>query len=471
MPAATGNEQFLVFRAAGQSLALPTRDVAEIIRPRAMTRVPHGPASLLGLINFRSAALPVVSLASLLGGENVPSTGSARVVVVDRGMPLGLLVDEISALNDAGNERRIDLETLLARDFSKLVRKTSPQRVSPIAPSTASSGPERKRDAFICFHLGGQDYALPMDQVVEVSPFPTDLAHVPRTDEAMVGVTALRSGLVPLVSLRVLLGLPTSGFDRTRARIVLVRFGGRVVGLITDGIKTILRVDREALDPIPPVLTRGAGEAQIQAICRLDGGRLVSVLALDKLFDAQTSARILAEAAHGAPEMVGADAQGDSEQFIIFQLGDEHYGLPIASIDEVVRRPDSLTRVPRAPPFVEGVMSLRGKMVPIIDQRQRFAVRGEADIRGRRVVVVTVDGLQTGIVVDKVSEILAIPASELKSAPELEAETTPVFDRIAMIERDGRIMLLVDPKALLDRAERDILGALGNEAAADAHSS
>jgi purine-binding chemotaxis protein CheW len=196
----------------------------------------------------------------------------------------------------------------------------------------------------------------------------------------------------------------------------------------------------------------------------------VSVLALDKLFDAQTSARILAEAAHGAPEMVGADAQGDSEQFIIFQLGDEHYGLPIASIDEVVRRPDSLTRVPRAPPFVEGVMSLRGKMVPIIDQRQRFAVRGEADIRGRRVVVVTVDGLQTGIVVDKVSEILAIPASELKSAPELEAETTPVFDRIAMIERDGRIILLVDPKALLDRAERDILGALGNEAA-DAHSS
>jgi purine-binding chemotaxis protein CheW len=470
MPAATGNEQFLVFKAAGQSLALPTCDVAEIIRPRAMTRVPHGPASLLGLINFRSAALPVVSLANLLGGENVPSTGSARVVVVDRGMPLGLLVDEISALNDAGNERRIDLETLLARDFSKLVRKTSAQRVSTIAPSTASSSPERNRDAFICFHVGGQDYALPLDQVVEVSPFPTDLAHVPHTDEAMVGVTALRSGLVPLVSLRVLLGLPTDGFDRTRARIVLVRFGGRVVGLITDGIKTILRVDRETLDPVPPVLTRGAGEAQIQAICRLDGGRLVSVLALDKLFDAQTSARILADAAHGAAEMVAADTQGDSEQFIIFQLGDEHYGLPIASIDEVVRRPDSLTRVPRAPPFVEGVMSLRGKMVPIIDQRKRFAVRGEADIRGRRVVVVTVDGLQTGIVVDKVSEILAIPASELKSAPELETETTPVFDRIAMIERDGRIILLVDPKALLDRAERDILGALGNEAA-DAPSS
>ena len=469
MPEAAGSEQLLVFKVAGQSLAMPARDVAEIIRPPTLTRVPHGPASLLGVINFRSTALPVVSLASLLGNENSPQTGAARVLVVDRGAPIGLLVDEISALTDSGHDRQLDLEGLLARDFSKLFRKTSAQRSSAIAPAISSAA-ERDRAAFVCFVVASQDYALPMDQVVEVTALPAELAQVPRTDEAMAGVTALRSGLVPLVWLRVLLGLPQEGFDREKARVVLVRFGGRLVGLITDGIKAILRVDRAALDPVPPVLTRGVGEAQIDAICRLDNGRLVSILAPDKLFDARTSARI-AESTHGAAEMANGDAKTDSEQFIIFELGDEHYGLSITAVNEVVRRPDNLTRVPRAPPFVEGVMSLRGKMVPVIDQRQRFAVQGEVDNRSRRVIIVTVEGLQTGIVVDKVTEIFAIPANELKPAPDLEAETTtPVFDRIAMTERDGRIILLVDPKGLLNRAERDVIATLGSEPA-NAHSS
>ena len=462
MPTATGNEQLLVFKVAGESLALPARDITEIIRPRAVTRVPYGPASLLGVINFRNAALPVVSLAHLLGGGNSPTTGSTRVVVVDKGVPIGLFVDEVSALNDSGHEHQIDLETLLARDFSKLVRSSPATRPVTVA-QTATVGPKRDTIAFISFLLGKQDFALPMEKVVEVSSLPSDLSQVPRTDDAMMGVTSLRSGVVPLVSLRVLLGLRTECFDQAKARIILVRFGGGLVGLITDGIKAILRVDREALDPVPPVLTRGAGEAQIQAICRLDGGRLVSILALDKLFDAETCAR-LAESAHGGGEMASADIQGDSEQFVIFQLGDEHYGLPIGSVDEVVQRPDNLTRVPRAPAFVEGVMSLRGKMIPVIDQRQRFTVEGHVEPRSRRVIVVTVDGLQTGIVVDKVSEILAIPATELRPAPELGTDTTPVFDRIAMIERDGRMILLVDPKALLERAERDVLLALGAEA-------
>jgi purine-binding chemotaxis protein CheW len=229
-------------------------------------------------------------------------------------------------------------------------------------------------------------------------------------------------------------------------------------------MREIVRVPPEALDPVPPVLTRAKGEAKVESICRLDGGsRLISILAAEKLFDPETVARILAQPELGVQQMSGAETSAeDAQQFIVFRLGDEHYGLPIGSIDEIVRCPENLTRVPRTPKFVKGLMSLRGKALPVIDQRQRFAVPANGKPAGQRIIVLTIDSLQAGLLVDGVSEILTLSSAELGPAPELDSDSRRVIDRVATIERDGHMILLVDPKALLDQAERDLLGALGN---------
>lgn len=456
-------------------MALPATEVAEIIRPQVLTRVPHGPAALLGVTNLRSAVLPIVSVAGLLGRSQGEASPSARVVVVDKGARVGLLVDEVSALTKMSDQRRLDLDALLARDFHTFTRRPASGRAGGLTegPGAAAAFPEAVREelAYVAFELAGQDYALPLDKVAEVAPLPRSVSEVPRTDQAMMGVVSFRGGLVPLVSLRVLLGLPATGFDLDKAHLVLTRIGGAVVGLVADRMKAILRVSPDVLDPVPPVLTRATGEAQIEAICRLDGGqRLVSILSPARLFDPETVSRFLADAAQGASDMPTPEGQEDGhEKFVIFQLGEENYGLPVASVEEVVRCPDQLTRVPRAPSFVEGVMNLRGKVVPIIDQRRRFSAESEMRLDRCRVIVVMVDGFPTGFVVDRVTDVLAVPAGDLRPAPELTADESSVFDRIAMTERDGRMILLIDPKALLDRAERDVLASIrmGEESAAD----
>jgi purine-binding chemotaxis protein CheW len=111
-------------------------------------------------------------------------------------------------------------------------------------------------------------------------------------------------------------------------------------------------------------------------------------------------------------------------------------------------------------------MNLRGKAVPVIDQHQRFAVSGQTAQGARRVVVVTIEGLQAGFLVDAVSEVLTVPASEVSPAPDLAAAAGQTIDRVAVIEREGRMILLVDPKALLDRAERDVLASLNTDSEA-----
>jgi purine-binding chemotaxis protein CheW len=77
-------------------------------------------------------------------------------------------------------------------------------------------------------------------------------------------------------------------------------------------------------------------------------------------------------------------------------LATKRYGLPIAAVDEVVALPDTLTRLPRAPAYVKGVMNLRGAVIPVIDQRQRFSVVGEPAAGVPRVVVVTLGVCRPG---------------------------------------------------------------------------
>jgi purine-binding chemotaxis protein CheW len=478
--------EVLSFCLGGERFSLPSASVAEIIRPRAITRVPHAQASLLGVLNLRGRVLPVVSLAQLAGRAARPATSASRILVLDRAAPVGLWVDSVLGLARREGDEQIEIDALLARDFASLMSAPRAGR-EPVLLDHATraktengvSADARPDLALIGFCLAGQEYALPLDEVAEVIALPMDVASLPHTDEAMLGVMALRGALLPLVSLRVLLGLRADGWDRAHARILVTRVGNARAGLVADSMSAILRVPARDVDQVPPVLTRGRGEAHIMAICRLEqGSRLVSILSADRLFDQATASRIQARATEETAQ-VATNAPAAAEKFVVFRLGGESYGLPIDAVDEVVRRPEHLTRVPRAPAFLQGVMNLRGQVVPVIDQRQRFAVNDAEHGTGRRVLIVTIDGLRAGFVVDAVSEVVNIPVTELRAAPSLAADGSQMFDRVAIFSgtgpgmnggidraRDEKMILLVDAKALLDRAERDVLAGLAAEAAA-----
>lgn len=469
-------QSFLTVQVGDERFALPASDVAEVIRPPAVTRVPLGPSSLLGIANLRGAVMPVVSLHRLLGGEVSPSS-NARVVVIDRGNPVGLMIDKVTSLGEAGGAspdsavddgagtpaRMIDLDALLARDFGSFTSRAQHRQVQAATDGQDQTAAEQNQVALVCFAVAGQDFALPLTSVREVVALPDGVAIVPQTDSVMLGVTSLRRQLLPLVSLRALLGLRGGGQGDDRSRVVVARIGHGLVGLAVDGMKEILRLPDGAVDPVPAILTRGNAEAQIQGICRLEGGlRLVSVLSTDHLFRDQSQIEQITSQTGKNHDMSTADgpSTGD-EQFIVFQLGGEEYGLPIGVVDEVVRVPDTLTRVPKAPSFIEGVMNLRGRVVPVIDQRRRFKFEGQGERRRERVVVVRIDQMQAGFVVDAVSEVLSIPQNLLRPPPELATDGSQVIDRIANIEVEGRMILLLDPRELLDRAEKDLLAAMG----------
>jgi purine-binding chemotaxis protein CheW len=110
-------------------------------------------------------------------------------------------------------------------------------------------------------------------------------------------------------------------------------------------------------------------------------------------------------------------------------------------------------------------MNLRGTVVPVIDARQRFSAAEAVAVRAGRIIVLTTGGLRAGFAVDAVTEIMSVSPAEISVAPDLASDGAAVFDRIATVEPGGRMVLLVDPKALLDAAERDLLATLVTRAA------
>ncbi len=480
MPDAPRPDQnlLLTFRVGAATLAAAAGEVTEVFRRSKVTRVPNAPSSLAGVAHLRGAVVPVVSLACLLGAEEAPETAAARILLLALDPPVGVKVDAVGMLtkrdradDDDGGETRpgrlfieddqavrtVDLRALLERDFASLGRRAGRDRP---APAKVAAVPRAARLAFLAFDIAGQVYALPLDEVTEIIPLPSVVAAFPQSDTAILGVVPWRGALLPIISLRSLLGFETIAADPRRARIVVARIGPSTIGLVVDRMREILRAAPDAVGPLPSVLNRGAGEALIQSICRLDDGRgLVSILSSERLFREETVARILADGnERGSDMQIAAESDG-RETVLVFRLGDEEYGLPIAAVDEIVRLPDTLTRVPRAPGFVHGVMNFRGKALPVIDQRQRFGVAGTSRGR-RRVIVTTLGNRQAGFVVDSVSELLAVPADQVTATPDLAAEGDLLFDRVVTLAVDGRMILLVDPQQLLNRAERDLLAAL-----------
>lgn len=474
---AASGDQVLTVRVGTRRLGLPAVEVGEVLRGARLTRVPQAPPALSGVASVRGQVVPVVSLGRLLGAADDARSVSERVVLLRRSPPVALQVDEVTGFGrggweaarpgqlvetDGGAVRLVDLDALLRAEFGELARRVEVSRPAEAERPIDTAQTTGRSLAFLAFGLAAQVYALALEQVSEVISVPPEIARLPGSDQAMLGAFSWRGALTPAASVRALLGLPAAP-DQMRQRMIIARIGDSRVGLVVDDLRAIIRAPERALQPVPRVLNRGAGEARIKAMLRTPDTRgLIAVLAPDQLFQEESVAQILED---GRQEATATrEAAVATESFVIFRVGPESYGLPIGAVQEVVNLPERLNRIPRAPAFVAGVMNLRGEVVPLIEQRRRFGVEGASPAR-RRVVVTRVGELRAGFIVDEVSEILQVPVQRLQRTPELAAEASRLFDRIADLEMDGRVILLVDPQQLLDRAEADLLAGLAEFAA------
>ncbi|MGD0369352.1 MAG: chemotaxis protein CheW [Acidobacteriaceae bacterium] len=221
------------------------------------------------------------------------------------------------------------------------------------------------------------------------------------------------------------------------------------------------------MDPLPALLAREGNLAEITSICRLDNGkRMVSIVTARNLFGHSVIKEALSAMNEGEAEDSRQQAKevddnlDDDEQVVIFRLDKEEFGAPIASVQEIVRIPEELIRVPQAPSFVEGVINLRGTVLPVIDLRLRLGLEQVERSDRQRIMVFLISDVRTGFIVDQVAEVLRIPKAAIEPAPQLSAEQGMLLSRMANLEKQKRMVQLLDPPHLMKRNELVALAAV-----------
>ena len=140
----------------------------------------------------------------------------------------------------------------------------APARTSSNAPRSviATHAPEaaaEARETFVTFDVAGQEFALDLGLVQEIIALPGAIAAAPRVDKTVAGMMAHREQLLPLVSMRELLGFAPAPISEVREKIIVASVGGGLVGLIADRARAVIAADPALIDPVPPVIQARVG--------------------------------------------------------------------------------------------------------------------------------------------------------------------------------------------------------------------
>lgn len=497
--------QYVTFSVANETFAVPLEPVQEIIRAPQVAQLPLAPPALAGLANLRGRVLPILDLRYAFGLPHREADDATRAVVIGEGLPLGFLVDQvcsvievqpeaIQAVDQLQTVTRMDLLTgviqlprvgasgvdlVLVLDYERVIHEQLAHTQRALKAQTTvhrSLELESRKEAhesktktelrLVSFTVAGQEYGVDIAEVREIVQCPEEVIELPNAEPHVLGLMSLRQKLLPLVGLRRLFGMNETERDERQRVVVVALPDGNNVGLVTDTVKEVLSVPQDSAEPMPSLWSRENAMSEFSAICRLDGGRrLLSVLSISQLPgvgglqtpDADViaptqSGQLLPNAPTSTQENRMNASPKDDVQVVVFRLDGEEYGVPIMSVQEIVRVPEVLTRVPKTPECAEGVINLRGTVLPVIDQRSSMGLtRCDRNDR-QRIMVYHIGRQRTGFIVDSVAEVMRINSDHIEPAPELSPEQAALIQQVAKLDGGRRLVMLVDTERLISLA-------------------
>ncbi len=506
--AAAENEmgQYVTFYIGEECFAFPMESVLEIIRVPKTVEVPLTPSALLGLSNLRGSVLPVLDLRRLLALPDMEYTDATRVVVTDCGTPVGLVVDRVARVLNVERSQvedgtqvnaTVSADLLLGvvknTDDQTLTQLLAPDRVvssefaTVVKSQTAGGGGDfgqnqvnsKKTDAvvdddettqLVSFVVENQEYAFEISEVEEIVRVPEEISQVPKSQSYVLGLINLRGRLLPLVGLRRLFSMheETIG-EHNRVVVVSLHRENRIdsIGIVVDQVREVLRVPKAVQDVMPNLLRQPGREDEISVVCRLDGGkRLLSVLSAVALFKDATVQNAIDEATSSQEatmrenDLDQAEISDDDEtQLVVFQLAGQEYGVTIEAVQEITRVPKEISKVPKTATFIEGMINLRGMVLPVLDMRRRFSLEQLERNDRQRILVLNLEGVCTGFITDSVTEVLRLPRSVIESSPTMSEHQARVMGRVANLKENKRMIQVLNVDALLDDKERTALKA------------
>ncbi len=439
--------QLVTFLVADEEYGFPIESVREVLRVGRITEVPQAPSYVLGIFTVRDTLLPIVDIRKLFDAAS--------------------LIDDIAAVLDD------------AEQFHKRWTESLKQAVE-----TGSHFAGITDHAQCGFGKWLENFRTSSEEIGRVIQAIRLVHH--RLHAAAVSIVAaqkeksqeetlklLESEVVPvseqfLTTMADLKQAVTACMQEDQ-RVLVVETGRMPVGILVDRMQQVIRVPESIIDAPPTIL--GTEKSQnLRGVVKLDEGkRLIMLLDDAKILDTEIVEELKAMGTDTA-ETDGprTAAKEDEIQLVTFRLGKEEFGLGIEDVQEI-NRLDHITSVPRAPSFVEGVMNLRGNVIPAIDLRKRFDMEAGTRDESTRVMIINMGGKLTGLIVDAVSEVIRLTQRYIEPPPEvIQGDSKTEFIKgLGKIDNNNRMILLIDVSKILSMKEQKELNRVSEQGQAE----
>ncbi|MEC7689998.1 MAG: chemotaxis protein CheW, partial [Pseudomonadota bacterium] len=303
-----------------------------------------------------------------------------------------------------------------------------------------------------------QEFAFYLHDVGEIVRVPDDISALPDSNPSVLGLVNLRGRIIPIVDLAMNLGMqPCEMNDATRIIIVNCSDSSQsAVGFVVAKVSNVVSISPSALEPVPSMCNDGYTDGALEAVYRVEGTkRLISIVNLHSVFQRSLSQALSQvdlqdEVSDMANQDEGVLTEEDYAQYVIFSIAGQEYGVSIEDTQEITRIPDKLESVPNTPDYLQGIVNLRGTVLPVIDLRTRLGLpKAEATDR-QRIVVLTRNKQKTGFIVDGVAEVKTVITDSIEDAPSLSDEQTELLNKLIKLNKEQRIIQLIEPSVLLN---------------------
>jgi len=474
--------QLVTFQLGDDEFGADIMDVKEIIRVPDITKVPNAPIYVEGACNLRGNVLPVIDGRTRFNLERKTKDESSRVLVIDvDGKATGIVVDKVSEvirvntdhieeppqiiknvdsdyLNgvvklDNGNRLIMLLDVVSALNVKSDVKdlinghgQSGEKKNALVNNAIAESIDEEQ---LVSFLLNKEEYAIGIMKVKEIIRVP-EIVKIPNCEDYIEGVVSLRNNLLPIIDLRTYFGMEHMDIN-DNTRILVVDMGSFTAGIMVDKISEVLRVPTSIIQP-PPKFSAQSGE-QLKGVAKLNNGkRMILILEPSKLIlDDEISGISGLNGTQDTTENSIAIELIDEEQLVTFKIDMEEYGVKIANVEEINRMPE-VTKIPRAPYFIEGIVNLRGNVIPALDLRRFFKLSEREITDATRIIIVDFEGKRTGIVVDSVSEVIRFEKNLIETPPDILSSgiDSDYVEGVGKLDDGKRMILILDISKVLN---------------------
>jgi len=437
-------EQIVSFQIAEEEYAFNILRVREILRVSEITAIPDAPDYVKGLLSVRNKLLPILDLRTILGTNNLVSE----------------LHNLIDMMKDEHKEWLQALEQTI-NSGTKFSKTTDPDKCELGRwLNNYHSSNANIMDILKQFKKPHAQLHKSAERVLEIAKRSKDEALNYFNQET-------KSAFNALLSLFDELKQSLTQNVTEDQRILVVETNGLTVGFLVDHVNEVMRIPKGVIDEVPAITL--ASKQGLKGVAKLnDGKRLIMIIDETNIFS-QTETEMLSKIGGKESNMtekedkVHKEQDLEEEHIVTFSIDKEEFGIRITQIQEI-NRLSEITKMPKAPYFIEGITNLRGDVVPVIDIRKRFNLPPKEVDERTRVIIVDIAGEKTGLIVDKVNEVVRLPKSNIEKAPSIISSGVDLnfIDGIGKVNNGKRMIVILNVERILTSEEQKELISLKN---------